>query len=254
MRVLVTRPEPEADRWAADLAARGIDAVALPLIAIGPAPDAAALQQAHDALPRQDAAMFVSTNAVRHFFAARSASPWPAGPRAWAPGGATAAELRRAGVPPERIVTPAAGAAQWDSEHLWPQVAPHVGPGFRLLVVRGADRRGRPAGRDWLSDQVHAAGGTVDWVSAYTRRPPAWNEAQRTLATAARGPDDAWLFSSSEALRHLAELLPHAAWGRATALATHPRIAETAAAAGFGRVVTSGPGLEAVVASIESLR
>ena len=38
MRIIVTRPEREALAWAEQLQARGFDAVALPLIAIGPAP------------------------------------------------------------------------------------------------------------------------------------------------------------------------------------------------------------------------
>ena len=61
-----------------------------------------------------------------------------------------------------------------------------------------------------------------------------------------------WLLSSSEAVAHLAEALPDQHWGAAHALATHPRIAEAARAAGFGTVRECRPALEDVVASIES--
>jgi len=70
-RVIVTRPAREATHWVAQLGAHGIQAVALPLIAIGPCTDTA-MQQALDTA-RADigtyrALMFVSGNAVVHFF------------------------------------------------------------------------------------------------------------------------------------------------------------------------------------------
>ncbi|HEY3049162.1 MAG TPA: uroporphyrinogen-III synthase, partial [Polaromonas sp.] len=66
-----------------------------------------------------------------------------------------------------------------------------------------------------------------------------------------------WLFSSSEAVANLASQ-PHLSrldWRRARAVATHPRIADTLRAAGWGVVVESRPALKdikAVVRSIES--
>ena len=47
MRAIVTRPEREALQWVASLQAQGIDALALPLIAITPPADAQALEQAN---------------------------------------------------------------------------------------------------------------------------------------------------------------------------------------------------------------
>ncbi len=76
---------------------------------------------------------------------------------------------------PQRIDGPAADATQFDSEALWQQVHPQVGPGDRVLIVRG---RSRPAarkpghGRDWLARQIAAAGGHVDFVVAYERGAP----------------------------------------------------------------------------------
>lgn len=67
MRVVVTRPLPEAQRWVKDLRAGGVDAVSLPLIAIDPFADAAALGLAWQRLPAYAAVMFVSANAVRSF-------------------------------------------------------------------------------------------------------------------------------------------------------------------------------------------
>ncbi len=44
--LLITRPASEAARWVDDLRAAGVDAVALPLIAIAPLEDPAPLQAA----------------------------------------------------------------------------------------------------------------------------------------------------------------------------------------------------------------
>jgi uroporphyrinogen-III synthase len=81
----------------------------------------------------------------------------------------------------------------------------------------------------------------VAYVAAYVRRPPSFDAAARDLLAAAAAAPAAhlWLFSSSEAVRHLA-----AAWAvppGARALATHARIAAVARDAGFAAVATCAP-------------
>lgn len=290
MPVVVTRPAEEARGWVQALAGHGIAAFALPLIGIAPAPDPAGLEQARAALASYRAVMFVSGNAVRGFFAeapdatdapgalpadafaarafdaraldARGAALAPSGleaqgpaaPRAWAPGPGTAEALRAAGVPAHRIDQPPADAPQFDSEALWSVVAPQVLPGDRVLLVRGAGADGQGAGREWLSRQLAAAGAAVDVVVAYARALPRWSAADRDRARAALADGSLWLLSSSEAVHNLRRLLPEADLGTARALATHPRIAAAARAAGFGRVGESRPSLRDLVASIESSR
>ena len=66
-QVIVTRPAREAAHWVGQLTQRGIAAVALPLIHVGPASDPTlqqALQQACSRLNSYRAAMFVSGNAA----------------------------------------------------------------------------------------------------------------------------------------------------------------------------------------------
>jgi uroporphyrinogen-III synthase len=249
MAVVVTRPAQEAGRWAGWLRERGFTPLVLPLIAIGPAPDAATLRRVAGRADEYAAVMFVSVNAVQGFFAAQPAF---ARTRAWAPGMATRDALLAAGVAATRIATPAADAAQFDSESLWQQVRGELRAGDRLLVVRGADAAGRSHGRDWLAQQAEALGAVVDNVAAYTRQLPSWTEAERDAARGACGEDACWLFSSSEAAGNLATLLPAQDWSRARAVATHPRIAQAARALGFGHVLASRPGFDDVVASIES--
>jgi uroporphyrinogen-III synthase len=249
MRVVITRPLAEAQRWADELRRRGIEALVLPLLAIAPAPDLDALRRAAAAVGNYAAVLFVSANAVQAFFAA---APAFANRRAWAPGPATREALRAAGVPDARIAAPADDATQFDSESLWQQVRGELGPGDRLLLVRGADGEGRGQGREWLGQQLAASGVQVDTVAAYRRELPVWDEAARATARRAAADGSLWLFSSSEAAGNLARLLPGAQWQQARALATHPRIAQAVRALGFGQVGETRPALADVVASIES--
>lgn len=271
-RLLVTRPDAEANTWAAALQERGWPAVALPLIAIGPPQDASALaqlNQARAAWSGFDAILFVSAAAVRYFFETGVQARPEAKTRFWAPGPGTAHHLELAlqalGLGPDRIDAPAAEAEQFDSEHLWPVVSSQLRTGSRVLVVRGdsqadehaavgPERANRHAGRgrDWLLQRCEAAGAQVFTCVAYERRVPLWTARQRALAEAAGGPGSVWLFSSSEAVAHLCRLVAASDWSGATALVTHPRIGAKAEAAGFGHVVKTRPALADVVRALES--
>ena len=263
-RVIVTRPAREAAHWVEQLAARGHAATALPLIAIGACTDPgarAAIARARAQLDSYRAAMFVSGNAVDYFFEQKEPlaltvpAPSAIKTRAWAPGPGTLRALLRAGVPLDCIDSPAPDATQFDSESLWQQVAPQVRAGDRILIVRGCSEGAAPGpgiGRDWLARQIEQAGATVEFVVTYTRGAPRLTPEQTALAHAAAGDGSWWLLSSSEALAHLASAAPGLALHTARALATHPRIAQAARAAGFGSVHECRPALDDVVASIES--
>jgi uroporphyrinogen-III synthase len=251
-RVIVTRPAREAQRWVEDLRAAGLDAVALPLIAIEPLDDPKDLQAAWLRLPAYAALMFVSAAAVEHFFHGAVAAHSAAGARFWATGPGTARALQQAGVPASAIDAPPAVPGQFDSEALWERVRAQMRPGTRVLVVRGGDASGQPTGRDWLAREIAAAGGVCDTVTAYRRLAPSFGDAElRTAAEGAAG-SAIWLFSSSEAIANLRRALPATGWQSGRAIATHARIAEAARDAGFGRVRVSQPALAALVASIES--
>ncbi len=252
MRVFVTRPEDEARRWVRELRQRGIDALSLPLIAILPATRSEPLRQSWDSLAGYRAVMFVSGNAVRHFFGQRPAgAAWPKQTRAWATGGGTSESLLEVGMAASLVDSPPPQSAQFDSETLWQQVAAQVSPGDAVLIVRGGDASGQAAGRDWLADQLAAAGVRVDTVVAYVRGIPQLDASQLALAQAG-ATDAAWLLSSSQAIAHLQALLPAQDWHAARAVATHPRIAQAARRAGFGVVCESRPSVDAVMAALES--
>jgi uroporphyrinogen-III synthase len=255
MRVIVTRPESEAQGWMRDLRERGFDAVALPLLEIAPAPRPAEVAAVWLRLDTCRAVMFVSGNAVRHFFAQRPADvAWPGGTRAWATGNGTRRALLEAGTEPALVDSPPPGAAQFDSETLWREVAGQVTAGDRVLIVRGGDAGSDGVGRDWLAEQLRGAGAQVETVVAYVRAAPALSPEQLAQARQAADASCVWLFSSSQAIANLSGMLPGQDWTRCRALATHPRIAQAAQQAGFGVVCVSRPSLDAVTTALESFR
>ncbi|MFZ4478571.1 MAG: uroporphyrinogen-III synthase [Rhodoferax sp.] len=263
MRVIVTRPAREALRWAADLSAGGLEALAIPLITIGPVDNPSELLRVGRQVGIYAGVMFVSANAADYFFASSAllaplfASDGAITTRAWATGPGTGRALARAGVAPERIDLPAADSAQFDSEALWQMVRSQLQPGDRVLIVRGADdadgadsRSG--SGRDWFAGQVAAAGAQVEFVAAYRRRAPEFDPAERELARQAAHDGSVWLFSSAQALRNLMLSLPGQSWSQARALATHPRIADAARSAGFAVVRQARPALPDLLAALKS--
>lgn len=253
---LVTRPRAQGQAWLRRLAELGVRAALLPLIDIAPAPDAAGLRSWADTLvegPPGPAAlvMFVSPNAAQGLFDALGAGwQWPASAWAGATGPGTAAALRAAGVPEEAIVMPPADSAQFDSEALWAVLERRRSwAGARTAIVRG------DGGRDWLADQLRKAGARVEFVQSYSRRAPqlAFQEQQLLEHALAEPTAVAWLMSSSEAVEHLRALAPAASWADALALASHPRIAQSARRLGFGRVIDVRPTPQAVAEAMAGL-
>ena len=255
MKLLVTRPAAQASGWVQGLCERGLDAAALPLIGIAAAADSAAVAAAWSGLSEQRLAVFVSPNAVEQFFAMRPVgATWPATTLAGSTGPGTSQALRSFGVPDAQLVAPPADAPQFDSEALWVQLAVQLAPqdwrDAGVLIVRG------DGGRDWLTDTMRSHGARVTHVAAYRRVAPAFTAAERVLLGEALAAPRAhvWLFSSSEAVGVLVtQAAPGASWASARAIATHPRITESARAAGFGQVSLARPELDAVVACLQSL-
>lgn len=275
MKVIVTRPRLEADVWVKQLRALHLDAVALPLIHIGAVADAADVAKARENLHTYRAVMFVSSNAVRYFYAVNI----PEGrhftacaaiknianygglrrnPRMWATGPGTREALLVQAVPSDLIDSPASDASQFDSETLWNIVKNQVKTGDKVLMVRGCSVNADDIvmnGRPWLADQLTAAGVLVDTVISYQRSAPEFDAAELALIQQASMDKSIWLLSSSEAVANL-RAVSGVNWSNARAIATHPRIAQAAKDAGFGVVYESRPLLADVAelaASIESL-
>ena len=282
--VIVTRPLHDAAVWVAKLQQQGFKAQSLPLIAItavSSAADASALQAAQNSLHSYSACMFVSSNAVEHFFTPflesnrgiakvlpshtapnNVAFDIPRHIRFLAPGPGTGTALRAAGVPASQIDMPPPDAAQFDSEALWLVIGQRDWQGTKVLIVRGKNdsqadspNGGAGTGRDWLIQQLLACGGTVDMVCSYQRGAPELSSDQVDAARAASQDGSIWLFSSSEAVANLVGQpgLKNVSWQGALAVATHPRIQAAARAAGWGVVQSSRPAIEDIVAALRSI-
>jgi uroporphyrinogen-III synthase len=269
MQVVLTRPAEQASVWQQALQAVGCVVRLFPLIvttdvvtpracqALAQAWQVAALSNGSvrqgESLGRWDHIMFVSVNARAHFLQGR---PAPTQPSYWATGAGTVAALQAAGVPLERIFSPADDAAQMDSEHLWQMVQKPaqghslVRPGQRLLIVRGSDdvHTEVPTGRNWLAEQAMGAGLHVQEVAAYVRRAPAFTPAQLSWLQSGVARQSTWVFSSSQALSHLPQDI---AWQGIPALATHPRIAQVAQERGFA-VQVCLPDVDAVIRALKN--
>lgn len=126
MRILVTRPAPEAQRFGDQLAERGIEAVLAPLMTIEP------VDRPLPPLEGVQALVFTSANGVRAFAARAARRDLPA----YAVGEATAAAARAAGF--AQVVS--AGS---DAEGLAALLAGRVDPAAgALLHATGADQAG----------------------------------------------------------------------------------------------------------------
>ena len=269
LRAIITRPGQEAAIWVAQIEKHGIHALALPMIDIVAVADRTPLEKAWQGLANYDALMFVSSNAVGHFFAARPAdvlNVWAStnqAPRAWVTGPSSRAALLAQGVPASAIDMPAPKSQSLDSEALWLEVEPQIQAATRILIVRGdtasanahtpASANPSGQGRDWLAVQLQSRGAQVDYVVAYSRRPPQWTAEQHAIVEQSLQGHGVWVWSSAEALGNLLAAYPDQRWAGAKAVATHARIAQAARLAGFGKVALARPGLPALCASIESL-
>jgi uroporphyrinogen-III synthase len=230
---------------------------------IQPLADPSSVREAWQHLAQFDWVFFVSPNAVQQFFAVdlhpatpksdriqKRPLPWSPAVQVGALGPGTAQALGEAGVPSSQVTAPPPQAEQVDSEALWAQLSHQAWGGRRVMIVRG------DGGRDWLADQLRTAGAEVQFVQAYRRTLPRWSSDQQTFLTQALADPvtHLWLFSSSQSIDHLLQLCPQgqAIWPRSSALATHPRIADRARAAGFGRTLQTAPDLQAMVTCIQS--
>ena len=266
MRVIVTRPAREANQWTAALSNAGYDAVALPLVEVAAAAEPESVLAAGKSLGAYDAAMFVSGNAVDHFFASNRAiapvfcAQAAIKTRALATGPGTVSALLRAGAEAAWIDAPGFDSPQFDSETLWAVMGANVHPGYKVLLVRGlgtvvpAASSGEGQGRDWFANQVLAAGGRVDYVVAYQRVAVRLQGDALARAHQAASDGSVWMFTSSEAIGNLVVSCAGQDWSLAKSVVTHPRIGDAARKAGFGLVIESRPSLGSVLASIESLQ
>jgi len=248
--IIVTRAGETGQSLASALADEGEECLWLPAFVFGPAPDEPRVTKVLGQLDRYNLAVFVSPAAVKAT-ASRLGKPWPRG-TAIAVVGAGTRRAIRAHIPSASdaaLFAPEVGDAeseQGGSEVLWRALQPAIDRMPRVLILRAEQ------GREWLAEQMTAAGAKVDALAVYTRRRAPMSPAAQTdiRRWRAAGRTAVLVIASSEAVDAVVEqldALAGAAWTRsALALASHERIAQRLCAAGFTNVKLVAPEVEAI--------
>lgn len=235
--VLVTRPEPQAQRLAERLQAHGAVALTAPLLTLRALPAPPSLHGDYDAL------VVTSVPAAQHYALAMTGRVLPLALPVFAVGEATAEAMRALGF--EQVTTPPRDAET--SEGLLALPALRARLGERLLLLRG---RG---GRDALAQAASAAGGALAVAELYERVLPArdW-PAEVTRWRAAELA--AVLVTSGETLDNLVLVTP-VVWRdwlcQRLLVVPSARVAEQAGERGFVHVVdANGASDEAMAAAL----
>ncbi|MEQ1820653.1 MAG: uroporphyrinogen-III synthase [Terricaulis sp.] len=209
LRVAITRAQPEAERTAARVRARGAEAIVAPLLTIVPCGYDTSTSGAQ-------AIIFTSTNGVRAFPDARGARER----LVLTVGDATASAARDAGFIDVR-------SADGDVNALVELAKRELDPTKGKLIHISGDH---VAGD--VSGKLRAAGFSVDWRLAYA------SVAAMALPDALREPLDVVLFHSTRAAETLAALgAPNAE--KLTAGCLSEAIAEAAGKLSWKRIVTA---------------
>jgi uroporphyrinogen-III synthase len=154
-RILVTRPEAQADGLAERIRQNGGEAILFPVIRIENSVNHSNWQALD--LNRYNWLIFVSRNAVEGFQAAGHAT-LPEGLRLAAVGDGTASAMRAAGLAVDCQPDISNG-----SEGLLQMPAMQNLSGQQVLIVRG------DGGRELLADTLSARGATINYIEVYRR-------------------------------------------------------------------------------------
>ncbi|MGP4842909.1 uroporphyrinogen-III synthase [Marinobacter sp. 1Y8] len=226
MRILICRPQPDADRVALALQAAGADTRCLPMLALTPTPDNPERRSQIQQLAEYQHVIAVSPGAARAFleYADEWWPQWPVGLHWYGVGSGTADALRHAGL---TVTTPADG---YTSEHLLSVPALAAPAGERVLIAKGA------GGRELLGHTLRQRGARVDDMVLYQRTCPDYDTATMTATLADFNPH-AIIVLSGETLNNLVALGKNTdkQLMQRTLLVPVPQVAEQARKAGFER-------------------
>ncbi len=248
--VVVTRPLQQAHAFAASIEAAGRRAVLFPLLTIAPVEDAGPMQAALAHLEDYALVVFVSPNAIDAAFGQRQAWPRQVPIGIVGEGSRLALEAHGVDAAHATIYGPQR-ADKMDSEELLKSLPLEQLRGRRVLIVRGQ------AGRDFLSDALQQHGISVEHLTAYRRLAPTLDDQNGPQLLGLLDGEADWVITSSEALRNLLALARLAGGAervvklqRQRIFVSHHRIAETAQAQGFTRVILTGSGDERLLAAL----
>lgn len=229
--VWATRPAHQNAPWQLQLAALGAQVIALPLMAITPLQEPAAVERIKQRVLKLDEyahVLFVSQNAVAEAFRWFE-DYWPqlpVGIQYYAVGAKTAKAVAAFGV----IVNAAGDAMNSEALLALPELQ-HVA-GSKVLICRGQ------GGRPKLGEELAARGAKVDYLELYQRGIPPAAKAQ--LAEVDWRQRHVIPVFSGETLQNVLSILPSAANKSAISLVVPAEhIAEQARLAGFTKLAVA---------------
>lgn len=245
-RIVVTRPETQAEGLIRAIEAAGGEALRFPVLAIAEAEDPAPILALAERLEEFDLALFVSANAVHKALTPILAQrTWPATLTVGTVGKASEAALASHGF--QHIIAP---QDRFDSEALLALAPLHDVAGKRVVIFRG------DGGRELLADTLRQRGATVEYLTCYRRSQPDGDTAPLFAAWHA-GRLSALTITSSEGLRNLWAMLGADQPGSGRDLLQHTplfvgheRIAEQARQLGLGRVHVTASGDAGLVSAL----
>jgi uroporphyrinogen-III synthase len=208
-RVVVTRPESQAEELCSRLRALGAEPIEFPAIAIVPPEEAGGLERAIARLDGYDWVIFTSANGVEQFWARLAGKDFRG--RVAAIGPATAEALRQRGIPVHLV------PAEYRAEAILDEIGEVAGQ--RILLPR-ADIA-RPA----LADGLRAMGAQVDEVAAYRTVP---GRPAPAAFDALRAGVDVVIFTSSSTVRNFVALTAGLDYGDPAIACIGPVTAATA--------------------------
>ncbi len=255
-QIVLTRPLGQSMRLGELLSQQlpELKQIQLPLLSIVPNESPQDAKRLKELLPSIDLAVFVSPNAIECTMRLLGAD-WPKTVALGVVGGGSVEALERRAITPEngyKIYYPKL-PENWDSEGLWAELQKVRTDWAKqhILFLKGS------GGRAWLAEQLLHSGAQIHHLETYRRVPlskdaPVWQTLKNTEAK-----DSACLITSSEGLRHLADVLKDSQpWGQewlnlALMICSHPRIAKTAEELGFKKVECCNAGDNQLVLASE---
>ncbi len=237
-RILITRPADRQQELREAIAARGGEALSLPLLAIEPVGQNDRLRQELARLADFDLLVFVSANAARFGVENIRAAGASLSPTVTllAVGAATAREVS---LLLDRPVYGPVGGGGSEALLALPELA--AVEGRKVAIFRGE------GGRELLAEELRRRGAEVTYLEVY-RRIPAPDAGAGLRRILAGGGLDGVILTSAEGLWHWHTLLiatgpdgcPIAAPFALPLIVPSRRVAELAAQLGFGTVIDAG--------------
>jgi len=244
-RILVTRPQHQAEPLCRLIQERGGIAVRFPALEIRPMPQQLAQQETLVNLDRFDWVIFSSANAVHFALMANDGKiAKPAGVRFAAIGKATAKALHKAGLDVDLLP-----GNNFTSEALLETAPLQNLHGASCLIVRGQ------GGRELLAATLRVRGASVACLEVYRRQKPAADPGP-VIQLLAEGQLQASIVTSGEALQNLLEMLGNKASMqllRMPLVVISDRLERLAAARGFKVIAVSEPADAAIVETVTVL-